>query len=205
MSASDFAEALSAFPTQSIVLVNSASASGPFVAVLSGANRIVVTATKSGSERNETLFARYFVEAFAADGADVDKDERVSVLEAYNYARREVTRYYEERGILLTEHALLDDNGDGVGSGEPDPEASDGAMARTLYLVGLPAAVAGDVPADPELAALYSEKQQLEEEIAALRQRKDEMDAVAYEQQLEELLVELTLTTRAIRELEEKT
>jgi hypothetical protein len=90
------------------VLVNTASASGDFVPVLSGPNRVLVTATKTGFERNETIFGEFFVDAFASDGADTDKDNRVSVLEAFTYARREVTRRYEDSNRLLTEHALLE-------------------------------------------------------------------------------------------------
>lgn len=205
MTPADFDALLDAFPTQGIVFVNAASSSGEFIAQLSGERRTIITATRSGAERNQTTFAAYFVEAFAGDGADVDKDGRVSALEAFIYARREVARVYESDGRLLTEHALLDDNGDGEGSSEPGPQEADGALARTLFLSGGTATVAsGAVPSDPRLAALYEEKRRLEEEVAALRLRKDEMDPEVYERELEELLVELALNTRSIRELEEK-
>lgn len=205
MTPADFDALLEAFPTQGIVFVNAASASGEFIAELSAENRTIITATRSGAERNQTTFAAYFVEAFAGDGADVDKDEHVSALEAFNYARREVARVYESDGRLLTEHALLDDNGDGEGSSEPGPQEADGRLARTLFLSGGTGLVtAGAVPSDPRLAELYEEKRRLEEEVAALRLRKDEMDPAVYDRQLEELLVELALNTRAIRELEER-
>jgi hypothetical protein len=204
MSAADFAKLLERFATQTVVFVNTASASGDFIPELSGENRAIITATRSSRERNETIFGEHFVEAYAADGADVDKDERVSALEAFDYARREVARVYEADGRLLTEHALLDDDGDGQGSTDPDPRAgSEGRLARTLFLMG-GATVAADAPADPRLAALYGEKRALEEEIAALRLRKDELSTEAYEQELEDLLVELALKTRQIRELEGK-
>jgi hypothetical protein len=204
MSAADFAKLLDRFATQRVVFVNAASASGGFIPELSGENRAIITATRSGRERNETIFGEHFVEAYAADGADVDKDERVSALEAFEYARHEVARVYEADGRLLTEHALLDDDGDGEGSTDPDPRAgSEGQLARTLFLIGGPTVVAGE-PADPGLVALYGEKRALEEAIAALRLRKDEMSTDAYEQELEELLVELALKTRQIRELEGK-
>jgi hypothetical protein len=205
MTPADFDAALDGFTTQKIVFVNAASASGEFIAPLSAQNRAIITATRSGNESNQTVFAAYFTQAFAGDGADVDKDERVSALEAFNYARREVARVYEADGRLLTEHALLDDNGDGEGSGELDPLAADGRLARTLFLSGGTGAVAsGAVPSDPRLAVLYQERRQLEERVAALRTRKDEMDPEDYERELEELLVELALKTREIRELEEK-
>ncbi len=204
MTATDFAKLLDLFTTQEVVFVNTASASGDFIARLSAPNRTVITATRSGNERNQTLFGRYFVEAFADDGADVDKNDRVSALEAFDYARREVARAYESEGRLLTEHALLDDNGDGEGSNEPDPRDSDGALARTLFLGDeAPAAAADGEPADPRLAALYEQQRVLEEQIAELRQRKEQMELSDYERRLEELLVELALKTREIRRIEE--
>ena len=204
MTAADFARVLDAFPTQTICFVNAASASGEFVPALSGGRRAIITATKTRHERNETVFAAFFVEAYAGDGADVDKDQRVSLLEAFNYASREVARAYEDDGKLLTEHAMLDDDGDGEGTAEPDPQStSDGRLAMTLFLAGTGEPVlAAETPSDPRLAALYGEKRQLEQQIADLRRQKDVLDPETYDQRLEELLVELALVTREIREIE---
>src|SRR5690606_37660771 len=124
--AEDYARMLAPFTTQRIAFIVAASASGGFIGPLSGPNRVVVTATRSAHERNETIFGRYFVQAYADDVADVDKDGRVSVLEAFEYATRKTARFYESQNRLRTEHALLDDNGDGKGSQEPDPRAGDG-------------------------------------------------------------------------------
>ena len=204
MTPQDFARLLERFSTQQVVLANTASASGDFISVLTGKGRIIITATKSAFERNETTFPEYFVAAFAADGADVDKDERVSMLEAFEYARREVTRFYGSENRLLTEHALLDDNGDGKGSTEPDPSASDGALASQFFLVGTmtgPAVAAAD---NPELAALYQRRSELQQAIAQLRARKDAMDSEAYDKELERLLLELARTAQAIRAHEGK-
>ena len=103
------------FRSQTVAVVNTAPSSGPFLPVLSGPNRVVVTATRSALERNETQFGGFFVEGFRGDGADLDKDGRVSLAEAFQFARRETDRYYETRNLLATEHAQLDDDGDGVG------------------------------------------------------------------------------------------
>jgi hypothetical protein len=199
ITAADFARLLKRFAAQRVAFVNAASASGGFLPALSGPNRAIVTSTKSGMERNESIFARYFVQAFADNVADVDKDGRVSLLEAYTYARREVARAYEADSRLLTEHAQLDDNGDGVGSAEPDGRG-DGALARTFFLSGGARAVAASN--DPRLAPLYSERRDLESKIAALRARKASMDSTAYEQELEKLLVALAQTNQAIRAAE---
>ncbi len=198
LTATDFAAALSPFSTQRLVFVNLSTASGGFVPVLSGPNRIVITATKSGFERNESIFGGFFVQAFAEDVADTDKDDRVSILEAFEFARREVARVYDAEQRLLTEHALLDDNGDGEGSTEPDAREADGAIARTIFLAGGGAAVAAAAGDDPVLAALLEEKRQIEQRIAELRNRKDQMDPQEYENSLEDLIVELALKNREI-------
>ncbi len=202
MSAEDFARLLDLFKTQQVVFVNTASASGDFVAVLSGPGRTIVTATKSAFERNETMFCEYFVRAFAQDGADVDKDNMVSVLEAFNYARREVERVYESQSRLLTEHAMLDDNGDGAGSGEPDPYAGDGALAQRLFLGLAPGALVAAAADDSVLVLLYRRRQDLQNRIAELRSRKEAMDPATYERELESLLVQLARTAQEIRERE---
>ena len=81
------------------------------------------------------MFPRFFVEAFAADVADLDKDGRISVLEAYNYASREVKRFYEDEGRMLTETSQLEDNGDGVPSNVLQAGIGvDGELARGLFL-----------------------------------------------------------------------
>jgi len=166
-----------------VVVVNAASGSGDFVAALAAPGRTIVTATKSSAERNETLFAQHFVAAFAGAGADTDKDGKTSVLEAFEYARREVARAYAADNRLLTEHAVLEDG-------------ADGAVARSLHL-GAPAPAASS--ADPAMARLLEQKRDVETRLAALRRRKDTMPATEYDAQLERLLVELAEKDAAIR------
>lgn len=199
--AEDYARMLAPFTTQRVAFVVAASASGGFIPTLSGPNRVIVTATRSEHERNETVFGQYFVQAYADDVADVDKDGRVSVLEAFEYATRETARFYESQNRLRTEHALLDDDGDGKGSQAPDPRTGDGALARAFFLGGAPAAVVAE-DAAPELRALYEEKARLEAAIETLRQRKDAMDPEQYEAALERLVLELAEKNQAIRRLE---
>jgi len=194
---------LGLFATQEVALVNTASASGPFVGALSGTRRVVVAATRSGQERNETWFGQYFAEALSGDGADLDKDGAVSLFEAFEFARREVERHYQEQNLLLTEHAVLDDDGDGTGSAELTAAAGDGALARRFQL-GSPARAAARAGAegvtDPALRALLAQKEELEVKIEGLRLRRDSMDPAAYDQELETLLVELALLNRRIRD-----
>jgi hypothetical protein len=203
MTAADFAPLLAALGRQEVVFVNTASASGDFVKALSAKGRTIVTATKSAMERNQTEFPSYFVQAFSEDGADADKDQRVSVLEAFTYARREVERFYEKGHLLATEHAVLDDNGDGTGSSVPDPATGDGAMARRVFLGGGESTADGAAAsADPRVAELRRQRRALEEKIGALKARKDAMESAQYEDQLEKLLVELARSEAALRQKE---
>lgn len=191
------------FPTQTVAVVNAASSSGPFLQALSGPNRVVVTATRNAQERNETQFGGFFVEALTEEGADLDKDGRVSLAEAFQFARAEVDRYYETQNLLATEHAQLDDDGDGQGSSELGQDVSDGALARSFWLG--PSVLAGaaspalDSIADPELRRLYEERADLERRVVELRGLRGQMEESRYEQELEALLVELALKNREIR------
>lgn len=192
LTADDFARLLAKIPAQRIVFVNTASSSGGFLAALAGPGRTIVTATKTGGERNETRFPAYFVEAFDNNVADADRNGRVSIAEAFEYARTKVTAAYQKEGIILTEHAALDDG-------------RDGKFAATLFLESEKARAAATASvADPALRALLEEQRKLEDEVAALRLRKDSMDPKEYDQQLEKLLTDLAVKARAIREREGK-
>ena len=203
ITANDFARVLDGIGGPTIAVVNAASASGGFVAALSGPNRVIVTATKSDMERNETRFATYFIQAYSSDVADTDKDGRVSVLEAFDYARREVARAYESEHHLLTEHAQLDDNGDKKGTAAPDAKSADGSLARRVFFGGKAGSVAAAAHAasnDPRIAALEREKDSIETKLDSLRRRKASMDSTAYEKALEDLLVQLAEKNKAIRD-----
>jgi len=205
LTAEDFDLMLEPFSEQQIVFVNASSASGNFLPVLAADNRIVVTATKSGYERNESQFGRYFVEAYAGDGADTDKNGRISVLEAFTHARVRVDGYYNEENILKTEHAILDDNGDGEGAHEPgEPAKNDGDVAAAVYLLGDAALAEGfseaEITGDPELARLVDKKLELEGRVEALRLQKDSMPEEMYLTELESLLLELATVTLSVEE-----
>ena len=199
MTPGEFNFLLDGLDDRRVTFVNTASASGPFVEALSGPNRTIIAATRTGRERNVTRFGLHFVEAFAGEDADMDKNSRVSVLEAFGYALREVEREYEGDNQLLTEHAVLDDNGDGEGSREFGEAGSDGALARRIFLSAAGGAMAELATTDPILRALYEAKAEIEARIDALRAVKDQMPLERYEDQLEELLVELALKNREIR------
>ena len=175
--AADYATWLSGFTRQSVVFVNAASGSGDFVAVLAGPRRVIVTATKTAIERNQTVFAKPFIRGLTGTEADGDKDGRVSVLEAFTYAKKEVARSYEVDNRMLTEHAVL----------------SDSALARSVAFGGQRGST------DPRIIALVGERQALEAQVASLRARKAATDSTTYERELERLLLAIAEKSQAIR------
>ena len=175
--AADFATWLSGFSKQSIVFVNAASGSGDFLPVLAKPGRVIVTATKTAFEHNETIFAQPFVRGLVGGDADADKDGRISVLEAFDYAKKEVARRYDSDRKMQTEHAQL----------------SDSALARSISFGGQATSV------DPRVIALSSERRQLELAVAALRARKASTDSTAYANELERLLIAIAEKSQAIR------
>jgi hypothetical protein len=187
----DYAGLLKRFPTQRIVFVNTASSSGPFVEALAGPARTIVTATRTGGERNEARFGEYFVEALGAEAADRDRNGRVSVQEAFDFAAAKVKAAYEQEGHILTEHATLDDG-------------NKGALASAEYLAPERSRTAAAQSADPALRALLEQRDALERQVTELRLRKDALDPARYDEELEKLLTELAIKTRAIRDFEAK-
>ena len=175
--AADFAAWISGLSRQTVVFVNAASGSGDFVPVLKGPGRIVVTATRSALERNESIFAPHFAAGLASDASDGDKDGRVSVMEAFRYANREVARVYESTKRMQTEHA----------------QVSDSTLAARVAFGGAASST------NPRVAALVAERQELEADVAALRAKKASMPADAYDKELERLLLAIAEKSQAIR------
>lgn len=194
LSAVEYNALLSSLPTSRVVVFNMASASGEFVKSLSAKGRIVITATKSGQESNATRFAGYFIAALNATDADTDQDGHVSVLEAFVYANRLTADFYTRAGRLATEHALLEDNGDGVG--HEKAEAGEGLLARATYLDSLSI---DEANANAATAKLLKERTRLEGEIEQLIARKSNMPETEYEANLERLFIELAKINRSIK------
>jgi hypothetical protein len=199
LSAHDFSVLLGKFATQRVAFVNLTSASGDMLPILSGQNRVVITATKSAFERNESKFAQYFVDALTKDVADADKDGRVSLLEAFRYASVETKRFYENDSRLQSEHAQLEDMGMKTGTDTPDGKTGEGLLARRFFLDS-PGTRAG--VSDARLGALYKEKFTVEDQIDQLRIKKSTMSPDAYDDALEPLFVQLARKAKEIRDIE---
>lgn len=178
-----------------VVVVDSSAASFPFLEHLSGPRRIVITATDSVAQRFDTVFPEYFIRALTDGAADIDKNGRVSVWEAFTAASMGVRRYYTQRGQLATERALLDDDGDGVGR-EAGGDGKDGSAASRLYF---DVEVAGAPPTDEVLLALLQKRAALQIEGDDLKQRRQLMTPDEYQQEFEKLMLELARVSREIR------
>lgn len=202
LSAAEWSDVLATLGDRTVAVVNVASSSGPFVEALAATGRTVITATRSGQERNETQFGRYFAEAFGGGAADLDKDGRLSLLEAFIYARSETARYYEEEGLIATEHAQIDDDGDGEAIDIPVEGGTDGAVASTFRFASGSASASADArpaPSDSTSVRIEAEIAEIEAQLAILRSRRDEMTEEDYDAELESLLVDLALKNRELR------
>ncbi len=195
LSAAEFAELLAPFH-RPLVLINCFSASGAFLPPLAAQGRIIVTATKAGSERNYSRFGKFFSEAIADPAADLDKDGQTSVLEAWLTAAQRTSAFYKDEGRIATEHSLLDDNGDGKGTPADffrgvrvvkkakDGTPPDGLRAHQIHLVRN----LQERALSPETRA---ERDALELELAKLRDAKATKPEDAYYKELEALLLKI--------------
>ncbi len=175
--AAEYTTWIAGFARQTVVFVVAASASGDFVPQLRGPGRVVISATRTAFERNESLFAEHFVRGLVSSDADADKDGRLTVLESFTFAVRETSKAYETQRRMLTEHALVSDSV---------------LAARTVY-------ASAPASGDPRVVALVAERKALEEELERLRGRKAALPAAEYERELERLLVAIAEKTQAIR------
>lgn len=154
-----------------LAVIDTSSSSAPFLNKLSATNRVIITATRSGNEQNFSRFGQYFAEAITNPDADLDKDGQVSLLEAFLIASRRTTEFYKVEGRIATEHALLDDNGDGLGT-QAD-------WFRGLRAVKAPkekAAVDGTLAQQFHVVRSYAENRLTEEQ----RKKRDEIEHAVF-------------------------
>jgi hypothetical protein len=179
-----------------LAVVDTSSSSAPFLGKLSGPDRVIITATRSGEEQNYARFGQYFIEALADPRSDLDKDGQVSLLEAFLSASARVAEFYKTEGRLATEHPLIDDNGDGLGTPPDwfkgvravkkarDGAAVDGPLAQQFVLV--PSAEEQKLP-----EAVRAQRDKLELAVARLRDQKATLAEEDYYARLEALLLQL--------------
>jgi hypothetical protein len=180
ISGTELAALLNKIPAGRQLVVDMTSASGGAVSALKKENRTVITATKSGMEKNATVFSRYWVEALRDPSADVDKNETISALEAFQYAEKKTALFYTEQKRLATEHPQIDDQ----------------QRAASFPLLKFGSASA--VVTDPAKRELIAKKDDIENKIDALKYQKSLMAPDDYKKQLTALLLELSKTQEAI-------
>ena len=193
MTAKDWTDVLSGIQGR-VAVVNTTEASFPFLEALSNKGRIVITATHSAAQKYATVFPEYFVKAMKEASTDLDKNGRTSLFEVFAVASASVKQHFEQRGQLITEHALIDDNGDGKGRQATD-EGPDGALARNAFLD----AEAIPANASAELTALIKRRRELEAKAEEHKQLKGVMPDAEWNAQFEKLMLELAQVSAEIR------
>ena len=194
LEAAEWAALLKPLPGH-VVVVNTTAGSFPFIERLSGPKRVVISATDSIAQRFDTIFAEYFVRAFEDESADLDKNARVSIWEAFASATAGVRRHYQQRGQLSTERSLLDDNGDGVGASASE-QGDDGAQASRIYL---DREQPGAAPTDEGLLKLLQRKALLEGELEELKIRRAFLPADEYAREFERIITEYARVSSDVR------
>jgi hypothetical protein len=194
LSAHEWAELVRPMPGR-LVFINAASGSFPYIEELSARNHVVITANDTAAQQYETVFPQFMVDALHNEAADLDKNGRISVWEAFSYISARVKEWYDQRSQLPTEHPVLDDDGDGVGR-QVDDDGADGMLAKVTYLQA-------DAPVrdtgNPETTALLRRKAELNTQLEELRARKNTMPPDEYDSALEKLLLELARIDRTLK------
>ncbi len=187
LTAANIASLCDRIPARRQLIVDTTSASGGAIAALSRPGRAVIAATKSGTERNATVFARYWVEALQDPAVDTDKSDSISAMEAFVYATKKTAAFYESEKRLATEHAVFND----AGTGAPVREAGDrqGELLSSFTLLRLGSSQ--QAANNPAMRALLERKDTLEQTIDALKYQKAAMDPADYKKQLTDTLVAL--------------
>ena len=196
MSAANLAALCNRVPAKRQLIVNATSSSGGSIPAFQRAGRAVIASTKSGTEKNATVFARYFVEALRDPAADVDKNESVSALEAFQYAERKTNEFYTSQKRLATEHAVFEDTGKGEPVRAPAADIGEGRLLSSLTLVRF--GDAQKAALDPAKRDLLAKKEDFERQIDILKYQKAAMSQNEYEQQLKVLLVGLARIQAAL-------
>jgi hypothetical protein len=196
ISAAQLAALCDAVPARMQLIVDTSSASGGAIAALQRNGRAVIASTKSGTEKNATVFARYWLEALQDPAADVDKSDSISALEAFEYAARKTAEFYSSEKRLATEHAVFEDVGKERAVRAPSAQSGEGRLLASLTLVRLGDAQQGS--ADPAKLELLGQKEKLLRQIDELKYRKAAMDESQYQSQLKSLLLQLAHTQASL-------
>lgn len=194
LTAREWAELVRPIPSR-LVFINAASGSFPFLEQLSAQNRIVITANDSAAQTFETVMPPFLLAAYTDQAADLDKNGKTSIWEAFTFISAKVRGYFEQHAQLATEHPMIDDDGDGVGR-LLDEQGPDGILARTTYLRS--DAIAEDTT-NPQRTTMLRRRAELEQQLEELRARKESMPLDDYEDAIEKVLLEIARLDKALR------
>ena len=204
LSDTDFAELLNQLTAKRIIFVNTTQSSFPFIPVLSAENRIIISATKSGTQTNETHFPGFFVEALTSAASDLDKNGNLTLLEVFTYSSDMTARWFEEANHLATEHPQLEDTGDKQSYRLSElEENAEGLLASITYFKRRISAANTQVAADGDstLLKLLLQQEQFELDIVTLKSRKNQLAETNYYESLETLLISLARVNEEIEKI----
>jgi hypothetical protein len=187
LTAGEIAAMCDQIPAKRQLIIDTTSASGGAIPAFERPGRAIIAATKSGTEKNATTFARYWVEALQDPDADTDKSDSISAMEAFVYATKKTAAFYDSQKRLATEHAVFDD----IGHGEPVREAGNGQGVLMSSFTLLRLGASQQAANDPAKRVLLAKKEELEQEIDTLKYQKAAMDPDDYKKQLTAALLEL--------------
>ncbi len=182
LTTSDISNVMASLPGQNHFLFNTSSTSGALLEALTDSNYILVTATRSGNEKNATYFGKYFVEALSDEAADLNKNNSISIEEAFNYAQREVEDYFETQGQLATEHSVIQGQG-----------AAQFTLARINQIV--------IETENPRVAELQMQSLEIDQKIQDLQLRRNTLENTDYIKQLQALILESAKVNEEIEQL----
>lgn len=196
LTARELANLLNRIPAERQLVVNMTSCSGASLPALAKKDRVVIVATKSGNEKNATIFPRYWLDALHDPAADADKNGSISALEAFEYAQHKTAAYFEQEKLLATEHAMITDTGSVNAVRDPKPENGQGLLAGNFVV--LRPGTTESAAMSPAKQKLVTRKDDLEAKIDRLKYQKPAMNPDEYKQQLSALLLELARTQAEI-------
>ncbi len=192
ISATELSQLLDKIPARQLI-VDMTTSSGGAIPLLQKSKRVIIAATKAGTEKSSVaIFPRYWIEALQDPATDADKNDSISALEAFRYAQAKVTKFFETQNRLATEHAVIEDTGKGDGVKDPSTDNGEGRVANSFVLVRLGASAT--LAKDPAKLALLKHMEDLDAQIDELKYEKASKDAAQYRRELQMLMIDRAQT-----------
>jgi hypothetical protein len=192
ISATDLGLLLDKIPAKQLI-VDMTTSSGGSIPILEKPKRVIIAATKTGTEKSSVaIFPRYWIEALEDPATDTDKNDSISALEAFKYAQAKVTKFFETENRLATEHAVIEDAGKGEGVKDPSTDNGEGRVANTFIIMRLGKAAA--IAKDPAKLTLLKHLEEVDEKLDQLKYEKASIDPQDYRKQLQTLMIDRAQT-----------